>query len=75
MTIQASAALLSIVVGMGASSIGTSASAAAGQYAVTPIQYDRYPDQRPGGFPPRNDRYYPSDRRDDYYPYPPSRGA
>jgi Ni/Co efflux regulator RcnB len=52
---------------------GPSASAAVAtdQPTATAVQYGPYPDRRD-----YQDRYYPGDRRDDYYrPYPPPRSS
>jgi hypothetical protein len=75
MRIQASAALISIVLVAALGGSSAQAGGASDQPALTPIQYDRYPDQRPDTYYPQ-DRYYPGERRDGYYPpYPPPRDA
>jgi Ni/Co efflux regulator RcnB len=70
MRIQTSAALLSVA--LLTAFAGPSASAAAPDHPIaTPAQYAPYPDRRD-----YQDRYYPGDRRDDYYrPYPPPRSS
>ena len=64
------AALLSFVVVAG-SGLATSSAAPSNHPVATPIQYAPYPDRR---YP--DQRYYPGDRREDYYaPYPQQRGG
>jgi Ni/Co efflux regulator RcnB len=64
MTILRSAAIVSLVlIGFGAGPLSASA-ATSSSPATVPVQYDRYPDQPPGG------RYYPPPRRDDDYTGP-----
>jgi Ni/Co efflux regulator RcnB len=60
-----STGLIAVLVVLG---LGSAASVAAGLPGdFQQIQYDRYPDQPPGG-------YYPNQPRDDYYPNQPPRG-
>ena len=70
MKIQASAALMSIVL---VTALGGCAASAAPSYdrpISRPIQYSQYPDQRQDPYSYPQDRYYPDDRRGGYYPPP-----
>ena len=70
MKIQAALLSLAMVAGFGLGAPAASSTPADGQTATTQIQYAPYPDRYP------DQRYYPDDRRDGYYPsYPPQGGG
>ena len=63
MKLHNATAALSVLMALGLSSTG--AVQAGAQPALLQVQYDRYPDQRDGYYPP-----YRGERRDDYSQYP-----
>ena len=71
MKIQASAALMSIVL---VTALGGCAASSEPSYydrpISRPIQYSQYPDQRSDPYYYSQDRYYQGDRRGGYYPPP-----
>jgi len=72
MKMHISTGLLSLLVALG---LGSSASVAADRLHVEQIQYDRYPDQPPGGYYPGQQRdYYPDQQPRGYYPDQPRDG-
>ena len=69
MKVQSALISIALVAGLGIASSSAWSAPPAGGPVMTPIQYAPYPDRYP------DQRYYPGDRRDDYYaPYPPQRG-
>ena len=68
MKIQISTALVSIVTAVGLTAAG--AAPASAQPAFQNVQYDRYPDQRDGYYPPEPPPYR-GERRGEYYSAPP----
>ena len=68
MKIQAALISIAMVAGFALATSSVSSASPANRLEATPIQYAPYPDRYPG------QRYYPNDRRNDYYaPYPQQR--